>query len=137
MIEENFQEVSLPDKMEKEAALAKAVAASKRSKEVRKRIHRVTTGRITMVTTSFFKGALLLDMGTNRARASNLTAQRTKRIDTNRLGAISLNHAAKHSLSVSRTKPPTSESTSKPVQKINTPRLPKSSGLLSLGLQVW
>ena len=81
---ENFQ-ITLSDKVEKEATLAKAVAASKCGKQVRERIHRVTAGRITIITTSFFEGALLPGMGANRARASNYTTQkRTKRIATNK-----------------------------------------------------
>ena len=127
---ENFQ-VTLSDKAEKEATLAKAVAASKCSKQVRERIHRVTAGRITIVTNSFSKEPCCQVWGQTGQELPTVQLRKEQR-ESPPTRAIPLNHTEKHSLVISRIKLPMSESASKPVQEINTPRLPRSSGLLNL-----
>ena len=93
---ENFQ-VTLSDKVEKEAALAKVVAASKHTKEVRERDTQSTRRKDNHVHNQFFQGSPAARYGqelpTIRLREEQRESPPTR--------AISLNHAEKHSLLVS------------------------------------
>ena len=79
---ENFQQ-TLASKVEKEAILAKAVVASKQSKENGGKETSAATGGKAMVTVSFFVGALLPGTGTDRARIySRITQAKRRKVAT-------------------------------------------------------